>query len=91
MYLNRKHFGILAVGLLIQTSGYRYAISDAVHDFISFELLSFGLGKALGFIFRDKDKPLKYARNFDHVTAHIKEGLERIFFSQYLTNLRCGV
>lgn len=36
----------------------QYAISDPIQDFISFELLSFGLGEDLGFIFRDKDKPL---------------------------------
>lgn len=66
------------MGLSIHTSDYQYAISYTIHDFISFELLSFGLGK--GFIFRDKDMPLiDIPRNFDHVTAHIKEGLEGIF------------
>lgn len=58
MYLNRQHAGILAVGLSIPTSDYQYAISDVVHDFVSFELLSFGLRKGLVFIFRDKNKPL---------------------------------
>lgn len=58
MYLNRQHLGILAVGLSIHTSDYQYAISYAVQDFISSELLSLGLGKGLGFIFRDKEKPL---------------------------------
>lgn len=47
MNLNRQHAGILAVGLSIYTSDYQYAISDVVHDFISSELLSFGLGKGL--------------------------------------------
>lgn len=56
MYLNRQRLGILALGLSIHTSDYQYATSDAVHDFISFELLSFELGKGLSF--RYKDKPL---------------------------------
>lgn len=58
MYLNRQRLGILALGLSIHTSDYQYATSDAVHDFLSFELLSFGLGKGLSIIFRYKDKPL---------------------------------
>lgn len=46
------------MGLSIHTSDNQYDISDAIQDFISFELPSFGLGEDLGFICEDKDKPL---------------------------------